>query len=205
MKRILIHAVLANVLYSDGFMMPPCSQLIAPKPFPDVPITSKKSKHQMSSGGDNEGMILADDEPLSSKFQRAVVLQRAGDYSSALEEYETFVKAAKSCDVSPEKYAEVHVNMGAVYMRLGKRKEAKINFEVALKYRKIGNAHVNLALLTLAEGQKSVNPTDGINALKEAEDHCRIAVDLNDDIHSFQRASTLLVDIGKMLAQVNGR
>lgn len=205
MKRKLIHVVLANVLYSDGFMMPPSSQLISPKPIPNVPINSKQSMHQMSSGGNNEGIILADDEPLSSKFQRAVVLQRAGDYSSALEEYETFVKAAKSCNVSPEKYAEVHVNMGAVYMKLGKRKEAKTNFEVALMYRQIGNAHVNLALLTLAEGQKSVDPADGMKALKEAEEHCRIAVDLNEDSYSFQRASTLLVDIEKMLAQVNGR
>ena len=40
-------------------------------------------------------MILAEDKPLSSRFQRAVVLKRAGDDSSALIEYQTFIKAAE--------------------------------------------------------------------------------------------------------------
>ena len=40
-------------------------------------------------------MILAEDEPLSSRFQKAVVLQTAGDHSSALTEYHTFIKSAE--------------------------------------------------------------------------------------------------------------
>lgn len=152
----------------------------------------------LSAHGD---AVLADDEPLSSKFQRAVVLQRAGDHMSALKEYQTFVKAAEQCDVAPETYAEVHVNMGAIYMKLRDRKEARNSFETALKYRELGSARVNLALLALAEGQQSSNPSDGINALKEAEGHCLKALEINDDANSVRSANKLLGDIQKMLGQ----
>jgi tetratricopeptide (TPR) repeat protein len=107
------------------------------------------------NNGNMNDMILAEDEPLSSRFQRAVVLQRAGDHRSALTEYQTFIKAAESCDVSPELYAEVHVNMGAIYTKLKDRNKAKQNFQKALFHRQLGSAHVNLALLALADGQMS--------------------------------------------------
>ena len=42
------------------------------------------------------------------------------------------------------------------------------NFNLALKFRELGSAHVNLALLALAEGSTSNDPRDGIKALKEA-------------------------------------
>jgi len=159
--------------------------------------------HKMSY--DDDGMTLADDEPLSSRFQRAVVLQRAGDHESALREYQLFVKAAEQCDVSPDLYAEVRVNMGAVFMKIKDRYEAKRNFELALQLRDMGSAHVNLALLALAEGQMSNDPRDGVRALKEAEGHCRKAVDLNDDVNAVNGATRLLGDIGKMLDQMNAR
>ena len=57
------------------------------------------SSSSIFAGAPNNGnmndMILAEDEPLSSRFQRTVVLQTAGDHSSALTEYHTFVKAAE--------------------------------------------------------------------------------------------------------------
>ena len=148
--------------------------------------------------------VLADDEPLSSRFQRAVVLQRAGDHMSALKEYQTFVKAAEQCEVSPATYAEVHGNIGAIYTKLKQKVEARKNFEIALNYREIGSAHVNLALLTLAEGQLSSDPRVGLRALNEAKEHCRKAVELDDDINSVNGATRLLGDIEKMLQRAGG-
>jgi tetratricopeptide (TPR) repeat protein len=143
--------------------------------------------------------ILMDDEPLSARFQRAVVLQRSGDHLSALKEYQTFVKAAEQCELSPSTYAEVHGNIGAIYTKLRQIDEAKKHFKIALSYREIGSAHVNLALLTLSEGQTSSDPSDGIKALKTAREHCRKAADLNDDVNSVNTAKKLLRDIETML------
>jgi len=167
-------------------------------PYHGNPFILHKYNHNLALQAHGD-VIMADDEPLSSKFQRAVVLQRAGDHLSALKEYQIFVKAAEQCDVSPEMYAEVHVNMGAIYTKLKDRIEARNNFETALKYREMGSAHVNLALLALAEGQVSTDPRDGMDALKEAEGHCRKAVELDDDVHSVNGATRLLGDIEKML------
>ena len=148
--------------------------------------------------------VLADEEPLSSKFQRAVVLQRAGDHESALKEYETFVKAAKQCDVSPATYAEVHVNMGAIYTKMKRRGEARKNFEIALEFRELGSAHVNLALLTLSEGRLSTDPKVIKQSLNDAKNNCEKAIRINDDVSSVNSARRLLGDIKKMLDQVGG-
>lgn len=165
------------------------------------PLTTSTTTTTIKAHGD---AILADDEPLSARFQRAVVLQRAGDHQSALREYQTFIKAAEQCDVSPEMYAEVHVNIGAVYSKLGDRGEARRNFEIALRYRQLGSAHVNLALLALAEGRMVRDPREGVKALKEAEGHCRKAVELDDDDRCVIGATRLLNDIGNMLVQATG-
>jgi tetratricopeptide (TPR) repeat protein len=147
----------------------------------------------------NNDVVLADDEPLSARFQRAVVLQRAGDHMGALKEYETFIKAAESCDVDQESFAEVHVNVGAINVKLKNMKEAKRNFQKALSFREMGSAHINLALLALAEGKASVNPVDGIEALKIARIHCQRVMELNDDNAAIQIAEKLLRDIQLML------
>ena len=63
-------------------------------------------------------------EPLNRIFQRAVVLQRMGDRSGCLREYEKFITVANVHDVDPMLYAEVHVNVGAIYaMRAGRRRK----------------------------------------------------------------------------------
>jgi tetratricopeptide (TPR) repeat protein len=147
----------------------------------------------------NNDMILADDEPLSARFQRAVVLQRAGDHMGALKEYKTFIKAAESCDVDQETFAEVHVNVGAINVKLKNMNEAKRNFQEALSFREMGSAHINLALLALAEGKSSMNPVDGIDALKTAQIHCQRVLELNDDNAAIQIAEKLLRDIKMML------
>lgn len=166
-----------------------------------------------------------DDEPLSFRFQRAVVLQRAGEYTDALQEYQMFVKAAESCNVSPELYAEVHVNMGAIFMKWKNWSEARTNFEKALNYREdnMASAHVNLALLILAEGrqqaamsssslsqassQKEMNDISR-QCLKQAWGHCEQAlssVKQDDDmVHSATRmtATRIMTDIEAMLKQI---
>eukprot|EP00591_Stephanopyxis_turris_P000520 CAMPEP_0195527700 /NCGR_PEP_ID=MMETSP0794_2-20130614/29570_1 /TAXON_ID=515487 /ORGANISM="Stephanopyxis turris, Strain CCMP 815" /LENGTH=198 /DNA_ID=CAMNT_0040658677 /DNA_START=33 /DNA_END=629 /DNA_ORIENTATION=+ len=141
------------------------------------------------------------DEPLSVMFQRGVVLQRMGDYESALSEYEMFVEAAKQCDVSPQKYAEVHGNIGAVHMKRRDGVAARRHFEEALRHREIGSTHVNLALLTLKEGSTTSDPSKGFGALKAAETHCRRAIALDDDSRSGATATKLLSDIEGMIEQ----
>lgn len=156
----------------------------------------------LSSLGDRNNLV--DDESLSSIFQRAVVLQRAGDHISALREYQTFIKAAESCEVSTELYAEVHVNMGAIYIKSENNLKAKESFNTALKYREIGSAYVNLALLTLSEGRRSQNPIDGIKALREADIFCQRALDLKEDPRTSETATMLSRNIQQMLEKAKG-
>jgi tetratricopeptide (TPR) repeat protein len=151
---------------------------------------------------DDDDNVPLNDESLVLRFQRALVLQRAGEYDKALHEYQTFVKAAESCNVSAEMYAEVHVNMGAIYMKLKNWPEARHHFKRAIAHRDVlGNAHVNLALCLLAErqamslfqsssssGASSTSSTttadrnrDDVSALKEARYHCKRALDIYND------------------------
>ena len=148
----------------------------------------------------NNDVNLADDEPLSSRFKRAVVLQRAGEHLSALKEYEMFINAAKQCDVSPTKYAEVLVNVGAIYTKIKQNDKALQYFKDAVRYRDdIGSAHVNIALLTLSEGQASMDNNVRRDALVKAKEHCLKAVSINDDVYSVNSAIKLLKDIEKLL------
>ena len=122
--------------------------------------------------------VLEQEEPLSVIFQRGLILQRSGQYTQALQEYKFFVKAAEQCDVPAAMYAEVHVNMGAVYLRQQQQQQntntnttttkntttttnqhhrdrAKHHFLVAIQSRPLRTAYVNLALLLLQEGTSS--------------------------------------------------
>lgn len=148
--------------------------------------------------------VLENEEPLSVIFQRAVVLQRSGDHKEALKEYELFIKAAEQCDVSPVMYAEVHVNIGAVYVKEKNTGKARYHFEKALQHRQVGTAHVNLALLALQQGSKTINPTSGYSALKDAKIHCEKAIELNDNEQSKSAALRLLEDINKILGKMPG-
>jgi hypothetical protein len=115
-------------------------------------------------------------EPLNRIFQRAVILQRMGERAGCLAEYERFLTVARTNDVDPSLYAEVHANMGAVYAmecRSGRsdvdvadddertrrkadmRSRAKHSLGEAVKYRPgLGSAWVNLALVVLSEGKE---------------------------------------------------
>jgi tetratricopeptide (TPR) repeat protein len=145
---------------------------------------------------------LDNDENLKAIFERAVVLQRSGSHMEALEEYERFIKAAKSTNQDPKKYAEVFVNMGAIQLKSKNREMAKHYFKEAIKYRKIGTAYFNLALLVLQEGSQSTDPQVGLNALKEAKDLFEKAIELEDDKQSVATAAKLLDDIDIMLNQM---
>jgi tetratricopeptide (TPR) repeat protein len=147
---------------------------------------------------------LDNDENLKALFERAVVLQRSGSHMEALEEYERFIKAAKSTKQEPKKYAEVFVNMGAIQLKSKNREMAKHYFKEAIKYRKIGTAYVNLALLALQEGSQSGDPQVGLNALREAKDLCEKATELEEDKQSVATAAKLLDDIDIMLKQTKG-
>ena len=138
-------------------------------------------------------------------FERAVVLQRSGSPEKALVEYIRFIKAAKQCNVAPEQYAEVFVNMGAIETRLQHRDMAQHYFEQSIKIRPIGKAHVNLALLALQEGSKTTDPQTGMQALEKAKVHCEDAISLDDEQVSFATATKLLEDIEGMMATMKGK
>jgi len=141
------------------------------------------------------------EEPLSAIFRRAVVLQRSGDHVSALTEYQTFIKVAEQFKISPEMYAEVHVNMGGIFLKIKQYEEARKHFQIALDNREIGSAYVNLALLTLKQGQQSTQPEKAVQALKEAKVYCTKAINLNDESDGFKTATKMLIDIDSMLSQ----
>ncbi|KAL7531902.1 hypothetical protein ACHAWF_003947 [Thalassiosira exigua] len=153
--------------------------------------------------------------PLNQIFQKAVVLQRSGDRHGALREYGQFLKVAKSHDVEPSLYAEVHANMGAIYAMQGKgvdisneqkknaRTKAKEAFKEAVRYRpSLGSAFVNLALLTLAEGKELGNdePARVERTLQEARQCCERALGMdNEDERSRALANKLIGDINSMV------
>lgn len=174
----------------------------------------------MSSDDDDDvisgsSQFSMEEIPLNQIFQKAVVLQRMGDRTGALREYNHFLKVAETHDVDPSLYAEVYANTAAIYAMQGKgadydttemRLKAKEAFQQALKYRpSLGSAWVNLALLQLAEGKElGVNEQDKVKGvLKEARSCCERALGLdNDDERSRSLANKLIGDIDTMLRQI---
>jgi tetratricopeptide (TPR) repeat protein len=150
------------------------------------------------------------EEPLSNIFQRGVVLQRAGSYAEALQQYDLFLKAAVQCDIDPKQYAEVHVNMGASYLRLQDSQKAEHHFSQALTHRSMGTAHVNLAVLALQSLAQVQDQVQGLEILDRAKRHCLDALQLenddddddDDDPQATKTALRLLGDIERMLSQM---
>jgi tetratricopeptide (TPR) repeat protein len=151
--------------------------------------------------------VLDGEENLKALFERAVVLQRTGGRENlveALKSYERFIKAAKSTNQDPKMYAEVYVNMGAIYLKepLRNREMAIECFLQAIQHRKVGTAYVNLALLTLQQGSESRDPQVGQKALDGAKEFCDKALELNQDPRSVAMAKKLLQDIQRMNQQM---
>ena len=156
---------------------------------------------QQAIGANGRSVELDNEEPLSVLFQRALILQRAGSIEEALENYSLFCKAAQQCQVEPAQYAEVHVNMGAIYIKKGSVDLAEDSFNEALKHRQIGTAYVNLAVLQLKKASSSISPQEGLHCLQTAKEHCQEAILLNDEPRSFGTATRLLADIDRMMNQ----
>mmetsp|Transcript_11104 Transcript_11104/g.30684 ORF Transcript_11104/g.30684 Transcript_11104/m.30684 type:complete len:213 (-) Transcript_11104:1425-2063(-) len=149
------------------------------------------------------GAVRDREEPLSAMFERAVVLQRAGSYEDALKEYDVILKAAKQCNIEPKRYAEVHVNMGALYMRLGEPEEARHHFRAALSRRKIGKVYINLAVLSLQELKTVQNKELGRPILEKARKYCQDALKLDEeDGETKVTATRLLSDVDRMMQQM---
>jgi len=191
----------------------------------DVNGDNDNNNHNEANATEGEPFLgpIMNDESLLLRFQRAVVLQRAGQYNDALREYQTFVKAAESCNVSPEMYAEVHVNMGAIYMKLKDWTKARNNFKRAIDHRRRGkddddddennvrsaaSAHVNLALCLLAErqelslkgaagattgGTSALDRSRDVSALQEARYHCQRAMEEDKVDTNAKNAATRLM------------
>mmetsp|Transcript_33619 Transcript_33619/g.108631 ORF Transcript_33619/g.108631 Transcript_33619/m.108631 type:complete len:186 (+) Transcript_33619:15-572(+) len=141
---------------------------------------------------------------LQSTFERALAHQRASDLDGALARYELFVQAAEQVDIPPLTYAEVLVNMGAIYAKRQDSARARDFFERALRLRDLSSAHVNLALLELAAGSESRKGQMPVEALVNAERHCRRAIALGDDPSSFATAQRVLQDIERSKAGGRG-
>lgn len=143
---------------------------------------------------------LDNEEPLSLMFQRAVVLQRAGSHSQALDEYTMFLKAAVQCQVNPSMYAEVYGNMGALYLRQQDYAKAREHLRQAITYRpKLGTAHVNLAVVSLQEASSLTDAVQARILVEDAKQHCTTALSCNADPRSVAMARRLLDDIQRML------
>jgi len=174
-----------------------------------VSVSTTSGVVPRSSNSDNdlgEDMVLENEEPLSVIFQRGVVLQRSGDHKGALKEYQFFVKAAEGCGVSPTMFAEVHVNIGAVYFKDIQNEElAKHHFELAIGYRPVGTAYVNLALIALRNGSNAgaSDPATGMACLEEARSHLEKAIELDDSEQSKTAALRLLGDVEAITNQLN--
>jgi tetratricopeptide (TPR) repeat protein len=170
----------------------------------------------------NSNFELIEDVPLNQIFQKAVVLQRMGDRTGCLAEYERFITVAQSHDVHPSLYAEVYANIGALYAmqasaasstdvvnntRKELREKAKYSFQEAIKYRpSLCSTYVNLSLLLLSEGKELGNTqSEQIQVkelLREARQCCERALGLdNDDERSRSLAYKLIGDIDKMMKQ----
>eukprot|EP00977_Amphora_coffeiformis_P019333 scaffold7168_cov182-Amphora_coffeaeformis.AAC.2 len=146
--------------------------------------------------------VKENEEPLSVMFQRAVVCQRAGNYEEALKEYKLILQAAQQCDVAPDKYAEVHGNLGALYLRNKDVARAKFHFQTALEHRPMGTVHVNLAVLLLQELSTVQDKTLGLEILAKAQRHCQDALALPEDGREHTVATRLLQDMDKMMSQL---
>ena len=163
-------------------------------------------KNSIDDNDFGQDAVLENEEPLSVIFQRGVVLQRSGDHLGALKEYKLFIKAAEGCGVSPDMFAEVHVNIGAVYFKDAENEDlAKHHFELAIGYRPVGTAYVNLALIALRKGASAgtTDPAAGRACLEEARTNLEKAIELGDTEQSKMAAIKLLEDVKAITKQMN--
>ena len=110
---------------------------------------------------------------LKSQFERALVLQRAGDLDGALDEYKAFIDAAKEHDVPPAAYAEVRGNVGALLLKRGDLAEAAAELEASIALRDLATTRCNLAIIRIRQSDAA-----------GAREHARAALRLGDESDS---------------------
>jgi tetratricopeptide (TPR) repeat protein len=142
---------------------------------------------------------------LLTQFHLGVARQRAGDTNGALEAYDVFVRAAEEHGAPPHTFSEVLVNMGILYVQRRDRSAARKSFERALECRPLSAAHVNLALLCLAEGSaaaaaEGLQSSMPVSAVLAAKEHCLKAIALNNDERSVATAERLLQEMAQRQA-----
>ena len=137
---------------------------------------------------------------LTGIWERALLQQRAGNTVSAMREYNLFLAAAAECNVPAASLAEVHVNMGQLMCRMGDSASAREHFISACEHRSLATAHVNLVLLTLADGSNDKLPGKiEHTVLNEAKKHAEAALvaDERDD-RSVEVALKIIKDISRV-------
>ena len=95
--------------------------------------------------------------------------------------------------------------MGILYAQHRDRSAARKSFERALEYRPLAAAHVNLALLCLAEGSaaaaaEGLQGSMPVSAVHAAKEHCLSAIELNNDEMSVATAERLLQEMAQRQA-----
>ena len=137
---------------------------------------------------------------LEAIWERALCLQRAGDSAKAIEEYELLVAAAEASGAPPASLSEAHINMGQLKARLGDRQGARDHIHTALETRSLATAHINLALLELADGEEAgCMSTDALNA---AIKHCKRALSAEEsNEESLEMARKILADAQRALGK----
>ena len=110
---------------------------------------------------------------LKSQFERALVLQRAGDLDGALDEYKAFIDAAEEHKVPPAAYAEVRGNVGALLLKRGDLAEAAAELEASIALRDLATTRCNLAIIRIRQSDAA-----------GAREHARAALRLGDESDS---------------------
>lgn len=107
---------------------------------------------------------------LKSQFERALVLQRAGDVDGALDEYRAFIDACEQNDVPAAAYAEVRGNVGALLLKRGDLEAASAELEESVALRDMATTRCNLAIVRMRQSDAS-----------GAREHARAALRLADE------------------------
>ena len=106
---IVYGLVLLCLRIAHGFTAP--SLKLAPRGNGDTSFITTQSRlgSPLHMQSENSSSFSMEEVPLAQIFQKAVVLQRSGDRSGALREYQQFLNVAKSHDVDPSLYVSSHM------------------------------------------------------------------------------------------------
>ena len=130
-------------------------------------------RRRAADTGDEFEVVGSQTVSLKSQFERALVLQRAGDLDGALDEYKAFIDAAEEHNVPPAAYAEVRGNVGALLLKRGDLAEAAAELEASIALRDLATTRCNLAIIRIRQSDAA-----------GAREHARAALRLGDESDS---------------------